>query len=713
MSEPFSDYGLQRELVDHWQSRRTGVLSVEIGGYPKSLFIRDGIVQFASSDSPEDKLTQVLINQGRFTEDQLAAVTDNFREDISVGRNLIEMGLITQQELAQGGKEQVYQIFESLMHAESGSRDFEEGPLPQGAVSLPLKAPDAFYRAIMAFDDKAWISSQFGDDLDFVPSKVEDRALEAGRLEDGERIGEIYALIDGDADFNHLAFEVEVDDFQLLKVLYALMLMGHIRIEALKDDGAPVPEPDPDEVRSGLDEAMARSEELARMGEPGMDETVQLPKEMVTEAETGEEPGANMDVTMEIAKDALPEPGPEPEPETGEEPESPIAEAPEPEPGEQGLDDLGASATDLLTDELTRMEETEPTREQRLDGVIMPDPGDEDEDEESAPEDPSERRRRLLILGSAAILVLAGYLMLAQPHLALARYLPGPDPQAPSLDEEPALLDEESEKPAATASTPEPAVTESNADAGSDAVPETRLADSETQPREPATDPEPTPATTETPTAEMSTEGGRRRSLGFRSPVAEGWDPSTGRPAGESTGSRRDSPEVVVRQTSPPESTGSGEQNEPTASSAPPRESAAEPDGTEERVTRVPDRREPSGTGSDPTERADPADLLAAGRYGEAARTWREDARTRPNRYTLLLHLLCETGSLRDMVEGATGDPRFFIVPASFDGRACYRVCWGDFDSYREAMVARDRIPEGLIEERKRAEAMPLRVILE
>ncbi|MDJ0835424.1 MAG: hypothetical protein QNK37_02845 [Acidobacteriota bacterium] len=746
MTEPFQDYQLHRELVTLWEGKQTGTLTAEVDGYTKTLYIKDGMVVFAATDDPNEKLTQILIGQGKFTQDQYDGVKDNFNEEVSIGRNLIEMGLITQQELAQGGKEQVYQVFSNVMHSERGTFAFEEEELPGGVVSLPPKYPDAFFRTILDFADKAWLSNQFGADLNFVAHRKEKAEPNFSQIEIGDFAPEIFNLIDGETDFNHMAFEVDVDDFLLLKFLYALQLLGYVEFKEPEDapeedplpdltgseeeqaeaeeDDEPIPEPDADDVINELSEAMAESDELAQMGEVSMEETVQLPKSIVDDPNPG-----SMDVTMEISKDALADAAPgfldEEEPEEDEEPDTasvfedtgdgiaPFAEEPEEEFEEEteaGLDDLGVMSSQIFEQELSKMEEPEDEPEDKLQGVIMPDPEDEDDElgAEKEPKQPlshEERRKRLLVLTTVLFFIFAGYLFINRPDMSfIAKYLPGgfePPPDVESelaameADQEQQPAEEPAEDPPAEATTT--AQTDPPKDAGA-AEPEPT-----SDPVESAESSQPTETIAAKTTPQPATRTLARQpdpDKEFFSPIAEGWDPNTGRPSGENLSYAK----AKVPKTPAGGANLSDVSRAPERTVTPPSETRPAPS------TNTSDR--PAAEPRQPVAGGNASALLTAGDYVGAAQVWAREKQGQRNRYTLALFLICEEQSVRNTIRDAGGSNLLYLLPKRYNGRDCYWACWGDYDTYRQATKAIAQLPEALLAERSRITVYSLRNLI-
>lgn len=752
--QPFSDYHLQKELITLWRNQADGVLTTELDGYNKTLYLKDGRVHFANSDDPAEKLPNVLIQQGRFTQEQFEQVEPNFSDAISVGRNLIEMGLISQQELAQGGKEQVYQIFANVFLATSGNYDFEEGPLPEGVVSLPPTYPDCFFRAFQGFDNKTWLANQFGADLNFIPAHTDEKPS-FDKLEHAGPAGEIYGLIDGELDYNHLAFEVDVDDFVLLKSLYLMQLMGYLTIEEQEpeedfeipevvttpdageetEDTDDIPVPEADDMAAELSAVMAHNDELEQLGEMSMEETVQLPKSLVGDDE--EDPGLGMDVTMEIPRDQVDlgdddadeiapfaeEPDDDALPSIDEEVDAEAAAAAfededEDEPGLEDLSDMGA---DLFEQKLAQGGDEEldgeTSREEKLAGVIMPDDEDE-EDFEEAEEAPKGGGGRLLVLISALFFVFSGWLLMEQPHKhLLARYFPSGEEDIPDPEAELALVESETETPQdpqpAEESTAPATVPETQAP-NPTATPDTTVAETnpEPPPQDPPQDtqtqetPEPEPeqgvAAQETPAqppANMVPGLGRRPNseVGFFSPVAEGWDPETGKP-------QDDSQSYASPDLPPPQALDAEAQKVVDAKAGP---DASDTPQTQTAPVAANTNRPASGAEA-PSRTAvpsgDPDAAFAAGNFNRAAQLWRDRKAPQGNRYTLALFMVCQEASIRQTVREAGAGAPLFLLPRTYRGQSCWWVCWGDFDSYRQAIDAVDTMPEAIRAKRRQFE---------
>lgn len=377
--QDYDNYALQKEISDGWDQAKSGILTAEINGYEKKLFFQDGVVQFASSSDPDDKLPQICIRQGKFTEEQYDAVAPNFKPDVSVGRNLVEMGLITQQELIQGAKAQVYHIFESVMLSPNGKYDFDTDDAPENLVNLPLTFPDDLFKSILNLDDPKWLSEQFGPNLNFVCERNADKPINFKRTKVADFAEGVWELIDGERDFNEIAFESDIDDRKLLKFIYALDLLNFVQVhqeDAPDDEASEDGEFDSEEdamdralLKDELSGAAGHSDGIQQLANIPMDETVELSsmKDLMDQGHA--EAHAAMEATTEISRDVLKEAPAEEDSEDAFEDDwnTPVSGALDqeddpPEDGDEedeaGLDDLGEDPDidNVLEEELAKME---------------------------------------------------------------------------------------------------------------------------------------------------------------------------------------------------------------------------------------------------------------------------------------------------------------------------------------------------------------------
>jgi hypothetical protein len=171
-----------------------------------------------------------------------------------------------------------------------------------------------------------------------------------------------------------------------------------------------------------------------------------------------------------------------------------------------------------------------------------------------------------------------------------------------------------------------------------------------------------------------ATGGATDEGLRFRSvPTGEaapgaGEPPSSGDRASESQTTQRETarqPESTTREAPAPA--------EPTPSTR-----EAEPRAAAERQSAAPEDARPARV----------AELARAGQVSEAARLGRRLAASgNPSHYTLQVVLACDPNNVRRAFDNVHA-PQLTVLPAQYQGRRCYRLCWGDFPDAGKARAA-------------------------
>jgi septal ring-binding cell division protein DamX len=89
--------------------------------------------------------------------------------------------------------------------------------------------------------------------------------------------------------------------------------------------------------------------------------------------------------------------------------------------------------------------------------------------------------------------------------------------------------------------------------------------------------------------------------------------------------------------------------------------------------------------------------LLRGGDLAAAARAFQgELAANAASKFTLALGIYCNEENAGRLVANASGSSEIYVLPASVEGRSCYRVTWGLYDSRDAAEAAVPSIPNGV-----------------
>jgi septal ring-binding cell division protein DamX len=89
----------------------------------------------------------------------------------------------------------------------------------------------------------------------------------------------------------------------------------------------------------------------------------------------------------------------------------------------------------------------------------------------------------------------------------------------------------------------------------------------------------------------------------------------------------------------------------------------------------------------------DPREAFRRGDYTTAARGFEAKLRAEARgAHTVQILVACSDETLQKAQQNAP-QPELFIVPVAYQGRSCYRLCWGVFDSESRARAATGDVP--------------------
>jgi len=124
-------------------SRKTGLLIFRRPRETKKVYFEKGEIVFAASSRPEERLGDLLMEQGKVTREQYRKSARKIRPGKRQGKVLVEMGVITPEELWKVVCAQVESIVHSLFAWGEGSFEFIEGGLPtEERIKLSVSTPN-------------------------------------------------------------------------------------------------------------------------------------------------------------------------------------------------------------------------------------------------------------------------------------------------------------------------------------------------------------------------------------------------------------------------------------------------------------------------------------------------------------------------------------------------------------------------------------------
>ena len=231
---------LVRPLV---RNRKTGVLRLVQHQTTKTVYIDEGQLIFATSTDPDDRLGEILLRKGaisfRTLEDSARALAIGKRQ----GTILVENGAIRARDLIDGVSDQVRGILCSLMAWESGTYDFEEGPLPsREVIVLRISTADLLMDGIRRVERWSRIRSAIGElDQRYALSQNAAAIMSSLPLDKDEFA--IIASVDGPTTVEDICAAAHLSDFWVCRTIWGLWAVG-ILDRVPQDVEPPAPTPD-------------------------------------------------------------------------------------------------------------------------------------------------------------------------------------------------------------------------------------------------------------------------------------------------------------------------------------------------------------------------------------------------------------------------------------------------------------------------------------
>lgn len=202
----------------------TGTLLLQNEPAAKYLYFQGGQVIFAASNSPEDKFTQILLEEGKLKEEQLDMAMQK-KGGKTIAKTLTELGFISSQDLLNSLISQVYRVAGSVIQWNEGSASFKPDVLPQGVAKLPLSTQRLLLDLVMSVENRQWALQIVGG-MDKVISINKAEMDVAVGLPLSAEEEKIVRACDGKKAIEEVSGATGTDPFRALKLLIGLHVLG-------------------------------------------------------------------------------------------------------------------------------------------------------------------------------------------------------------------------------------------------------------------------------------------------------------------------------------------------------------------------------------------------------------------------------------------------------------------------------------------------------
>ena len=136
--------------------RKTGILTIELEGGLKSLYFQQGEIVFATSSFSSEDLGEVLFSLGKIEQDTLQELRSLVNENTSLGKLLVERGIVAPKDLWLAARSQVEHIIYALFSANTGGFYFQSLPIEQEQIlRLSMSTQNIIMEGLRRLDEKS------------------------------------------------------------------------------------------------------------------------------------------------------------------------------------------------------------------------------------------------------------------------------------------------------------------------------------------------------------------------------------------------------------------------------------------------------------------------------------------------------------------------------------------------------------------------------
>jgi hypothetical protein len=227
------------ELVQDVHERRwTGVLTLTSAGVGKSLHVHEGRLVFASSTSPDERLGELLLRQGKVTLRQFADASRDIKPGKRLGTILVERGLLSPKGLVKAVTYQTQEIiYGAFLWTEGRYRMQEEGASSE-AITLKISTPEMILEGIRRIDSWSRIDRGVGGlQAQYERSDRYEESLRGLVLSPDKSA--ILTALDGTRTVDEICGGSALSSYEVCRTLWAYRVIGVVR---RVDRPAPKPE---------------------------------------------------------------------------------------------------------------------------------------------------------------------------------------------------------------------------------------------------------------------------------------------------------------------------------------------------------------------------------------------------------------------------------------------------------------------------------------
>ncbi len=214
------------------QARLSGVLTVSGDGAERAVAFQDGEVRSAHSTAAGARIGEVAVRLGYVSEAQIAETTRSGRP---IGKALVDLGMLTPNDLYKCLHEQVSAVFHSLLLSKSGTFILVDEELERPAAPLAVSTQSLLMDGIRRIDELSLFQARIPGPGAVLRRREGARAQTLRPTENA-----LLALVDGRRSVAEIATAAHLNEFDATKILFHLAEAG--LLEAVAGAAGPASE---------------------------------------------------------------------------------------------------------------------------------------------------------------------------------------------------------------------------------------------------------------------------------------------------------------------------------------------------------------------------------------------------------------------------------------------------------------------------------------
>jgi len=201
------------------QARLSGVLTVAGEGAERSVAFQEGEVRSAHSTAAGERVGEVAVRLGYVSEAQVA---EAHRSGRTIGKALVDMGILTPNDLYKCLHEQVAAVFHGLLLSKTGTFTLVDEEAERPAAPLSVSTQSLLMDGIRRIDELSLFQARIPGPAAVLRRREGARAPKALRPTESA----LLALVDGRRTVAEIATAAHLNEFDATKTLFHLAEAG-------------------------------------------------------------------------------------------------------------------------------------------------------------------------------------------------------------------------------------------------------------------------------------------------------------------------------------------------------------------------------------------------------------------------------------------------------------------------------------------------------